>query len=234
VFIKPGPGNSPGVLIYGGDYDFSSSGMDQGKVSEAPPWGWKSNTNYVSVTEYKYAFYNRLIPGDVDRDTNTIGNSPIASGYLTTNGLTSGDGYKWFFRNGPLVMGGEPALGSNKVILFVDGDLTINGRINLTAGTGFFMAIVSGSITVNPDIVNAGGPELEGIFVTDNDFITMLDDDQLTIRGMVAAYGEVDPNRDLTNNTTVPAEVFEYAPDLLFNYPSSLMLKRTRWKEITP
>jgi hypothetical protein len=51
---------------------------------------------------------------------------------------------------------------------------------------------------------------------------------------MVAAYGAADPNRNLPNNTQAPSEVFEYAPDLLFNYPTSLTLKRTRWKEITP
>ena len=51
---------------------------------------------------------------------------------------------------------------------------------------------------------------------------------------MVAAYGQVQLGRNLVDNTQTPAEVFIYAPDLLFNYPTSLTLKRTRWKEVTP
>jgi hypothetical protein len=232
VFIKPGPGNSPGVLIYGGDYDFSSSPINQGKVSEAPPWGWKSNTSYFSITEYKYMYYNRLIPGNTIR--NVISGSTVGVGLLVSQSpQVSPDGYRWVFYDGDLRLNRQDNIGANKIILFVDGNLTIDGPINLLDGTGFFMAIVSGNITIDP-MSSVAGPELEGIFVTDQSFITAIDDEQIEVRGMVAAYVAVDPNRDLINNTTVPAEVFEYAPDLLFNYPSSLMLKRTRWKEITP
>ena len=131
-------------------------------------------------------------------------------------------------------MDGEPALAARKTILFVNGNLTINGVIDVTNGTGYFMAVASGNITVNGNIVNAGGPELEGIFVTNQNFITASDDDRLDIRGMIAAYGMVDLNRSLTDNTTTPSETVTYAADLLFNVPSSLQLKRTRWKEVSP
>jgi len=40
--------------------------------------------------------------------------------------------------------------------------------------------------------------------------------------------------RNLPDNSTLPAESFEYAPDLLFKIPQSLQLKRTRWKEVSP
>jgi len=231
VFAIEGPGNSPGVPLYAGNYDFSS-GVGPGTVSDSPPWGWKTNTSYVSITEYKYAYYNRLIPGDAIR--NTIPGSTVGVGLLISQApQTSPDGYRWVFYEGDLRLNRQDNIGANKIILFVDGNLNVDGPIRLTPGAGFFMAIVSGNITIDP-MASVAGPEIEGIFVTDQSFITAVDDDQLTVRGMVAAYGAVDPNRNLVDNTTVPAEVFEYAPDLLFNYPSSLMLKRTRWKEVTP
>jgi len=224
--------DSPGVPFYGLNYDFNS-GVGQGTVSDK---GWHANANYSAITEYKYAFYERLIPGDTIR--NPIAGSTIGVGLLTSGaGSVSPDGYKWFFKDGDVTLNRQ-GLTSNKIILFVDGNLTIDGEINLDDGMGFFMAIVSGNITVDP-IINVAGPELEGIFVTDQTFITAADDDQLHIRGMVSAYnanssGPIIMGRNLADNTRTPSEIFEYAPDLLFNYPPSLTLKRTRWKEVTP
>jgi len=158
--------------------------------------------------------------------------------YLKNQGAVSPDGYKWYFREGDLTMQGEPTLGNTKVILFVNGNLTIDGIIDLTRGTGFFMAIVSGNIIVDPDVVHpsAGEPELEGLFVADGNFTSGSDgdDEQLYIRGMVTAYQQVQLDKALNDNSITPAELFTYAPDLLFNYPRSLTLKRTRWKEVTP
>ena len=236
VFVKEGPGNSPGVPLYAGSYDFSA-GVGQGIISDNPPWGWHANTSFSAVTQYVYDFFYRLVPGDAVR--NVIASDPINPNELKTQGAVSPDTYKWYFRTGNLTMRGEPTLASTKVILFVDGNLTIDGHIDITPGTGFFMAIASGNITVNPGVRNpVGGYDLEGIFVADGNFVTASAgaglDEAIQIRGMVAAYGAVDPNRDLPDNTQAPAEEFTYAPDLLFNYPSSLTLKRTRWKEITP
>jgi len=119
-------------------------------------------------------------------------------------------------------------------VLFVNGNLTIDGRINITPGAGFFMAIASGNILINPGITNGANPELEGVFVTDQNFQTVADSIRLKVRGMVAAYGRVVLGRNLPDNSTLPAESFEYAPDLLFKIPQSLQLKRTRWKEVSP
>ena len=224
-------GNVPGVPLYGGNLI-----LNQGFASQNPPWGWKVNTNYSAITEYKYAFYERLIPGDTIR--NPIAGSTIGVGLLISAASSvSPDGYKWFFKDGDVTLNRQ-GLTSNKIILFVDGNLTIDGEINLDDGRGFFMAIVSGNIIVEPNI-NVAGPEIEGIFVTDQTFITAADDDQLHIRGMVSAYnanssGPIIMGRNLADNTRTPSEIFEYAPDLLFNYPPSLTLKRTRWKEVTP
>ena len=243
VFAVQGPGNSPGVPLYAGNYDFNS-GVGQGTVSDSPPWGWHANSNYSATTDYNYAFFYRLVPGDTVRNN-------IATPVIDPNTLknladvpanVSPDGYMWAFRTGDLTIRGESTLGARKIILFVDGNLTIGdgtgtGTIDLTTGQGFFMAIASGNITVYKDVNNPPGSEdLEGLYVANGDFITSSDgdDEQLNIRGMVAAYNTVSLGRNLADNTQKPSEIFTYAPDLLFNYPASLTLKRTRWKEITP
>jgi hypothetical protein len=232
VFGLDGPGGYPGVPLFSGIYDFSS-GADLGTVSS---YGWLARANYFSLTQYNYAFFLRLVPGSAVRSS--ISTAVVTPNYLKNQGAVSPDGYKWYFREGNLTMQGEPTLEGNKVILFVNGDLTIEGIIDLTRGSGFFMAIVSGDIRVDPDVQHPipGQPDLEGMFVADRNFISESsgEDTQLNIRGMVTAYGQVQLNKNLADNTTTPAELFTYAPDLIFNYPRSLTLKRTRWKEVTP
>lgn len=230
VFGIDGIAGFPGVPMFSGNSDFSS-GVGLGTVSST---GWLADARYVSLTQYIYPFFLRGVPGDTIRST--ISTPTITPNYLKNQGAVSPDGYKWFFRTGDLTMQGEPTLGANKVVLFVDGNLTIDGIIDLTKGSGFFMGIASGNITVNPGVrhPSAGEPELEGLFVTGGNFVTAADSEQLSIRGMVAAYGQVILGRDLSDNTQNPAELFTYAPDLIFNYPRSLTLKRTRWKEVTP
>ena len=231
VFSIDGPGTSPGVPLFAGSYDFNV-GVGVGTVSST---GWLARGSYLASTAYNYAFFDRLVPGDTVK--NAILFSSITPNYLKNQGAISPDGYYWFFRSGDLIMQGEPTLASRKVVLFVDGNLSIDGIVDLTQGTGFFMAIVTGDIRVNSGVShpNVGEPELEGIFVTNRNFVSSLDSNQLIIRGMVSAYGGVILGRDLGGgNVNSPSEFFEYAPDLLFNFPKSFNLKRTRWKEVTP
>ena len=238
AFIVTPLGGYPGIPSYAGGVFDVSSGIPPGTVSST---GWLAQASYNAQTDYNYAFFERLVPGDADRNVISVADT-INPNYLKNQAdsqFPSPDGYFWFFRTGDLTLRGEPTLASTKVILFVNGNLTIDGNIKINPGTGFFMAIASGNITVNPGVENPGGGfDLEGVFVTNGNFTTSSagpeTDDPIQIRGMVAAYGMVDPNKDLTDNSTTPAELFEYAPDLLFNIPPSLQLKRTRWKEVAP
>jgi len=81
---------------------------------------------------------------------------------------------------------------------------------------------------------------LQGIFIADGVFNTgtggTKTDSQLWIRGTVAGYGGVNLQRDLgnTNNSTTPAEFFEYAPDLELLFPVDLASQVTNWREIAP
>jgi hypothetical protein len=52
---------------------------------------------------------------------------------------------------------------------------------------------------------------------------------------MVAAYDGVVLERDLLgDNVGEAAEVFEFAPDFILNFPRDLTFKRLRWKEVAP
>ena len=231
VFSTALLGGYPGVPTFTGTYDFQAGA---GLGTASTPDNWLARASYSAAQSYDYNFFDRLVPGDTVR--NNIADSLITPNYLKTQGTISPDGYKWYFRSGDLTMEGEPTLAENKVVLFVDGDLNIDGIIDLTNGRGFFMAIVSGNITVNSGVwhPNINLPELTGIFVANGNFISETDTNTLYIRGMVSAYGQVQLDKDLADNSQTPAEKFEYAPELIFKMPQSFNLKRTRWKEVSP
>ncbi|MCL4529767.1 MAG: hypothetical protein M1282_10170, partial [Chloroflexi bacterium] len=84
-----------------------------------------------------------------------------------------------------------------KVILLINSaDFYIKGNINLTKGTGFFMAITGhdanggkGNIAVDPAVGGGAGPNLEGIYEADGQFKTGVGATQLWMRGSLATYG---------------------------------------------
>ncbi|KKQ44443.1 MAG: hypothetical protein US62_C0025G0014, partial [Candidatus Woesebacteria bacterium GW2011_GWA1_37_8] len=145
----------------------------------------------------------------------------------------------------------------DRIIVFVGGDLFIGGKIQIDNGVDFIMFIVSGNISVRPLVgdpapyANSGtvdAEDIEGIFITNGQFIT--NDGQLNppdqiyqlyVRGIVASFyngggtNGVEFQRDLGGgNALYPAEIFEFAPDLLLNFPSFFSEKTITWKEVSP
>jgi len=240
-FILDGPGGYPGVAIYGGSsYDFSTGSSDgRDQVSSQ---GWLANSSYLGK-EYHYSYFARLVPSDVQEQTDEITEETVTGGDFNSGGSPA-RGYIWYKREGDLTINGNVNLvGTRKVVLFVNGgDLNINGRINLQSGESFFMAIVGkddsgnkGNIIVDPSVSHPVKPGLEGIFLADSQFKTGSDDKQLYIRGSVAAWEGIVLERDLDDdNSDTPAELFEYAPDLIFNYPQEMLRDVIRWREVAP
>ena len=125
-------------------------------------------------------------------------------------------------------------LNNKKIAMFVNGDLNINGRMLLTDGSGFYAAFVKGNIIVDPS-VGTPNPSLEGLFVSDGQFRTGAGNSQFYLRGSVVAWNGVQLQRDLGNqNNQTPAEVFQYAPDLILNFPQQLFRDGLVWREIAP
>ena len=117
-------------------------------------------------------------------------------------------------------------------------NLIIAGRIQLqNPGQGFFMAVVGkdvsglkGDILVDPSV-----DDVEGVYLAESEFKTGISSSQLSVRGSVAAYDGVVLERDLgDSNADTPAEVFEYAPDIIATFPQVFTQRRFRWKEVAP
>ena len=216
--------------------------MTQANVSET---GWLANSSSTSVKIFNSAYFLNAIPEDtvINSLSSSIDGSAIASGGTATNGI-------YWYEYDPAANGGADLtintsanLGSRKVVLIVKGaDVYLNGEINLTKGSGFFLLVAGataggskGTIIVDPGVGGGATANLEGIFVTDGAFQTGIASDQLWIRGTVAAYGGVSLQRDLgAANSTTPAELFEFAPDLALLFPQKLGVRSMSWLEVAP
>jgi len=245
VFGLKGLGGFPGVPVYGGVTADFAAGTGTGNAAEVP-YNWLVNSLYSSSRIYNYDFFERQIPSDV---TFTEITTPTVNGGDFNSGGAPSRGYVWYHYNGAtlgdMTISGEVNLtGSRRAVLLVDGaDLYITGRINIQSpGNGFFMVVVGkdanglkGNIIVDPSVSHPTSPGLEGIFVAEGEFRTGVGTSQLWVRGSVAAYDGFLLERDLqAGNSTKPAELFEYAPDIISVFPQVFTTRRMRWKEVAP
>lgn len=232
-FDIDGPGGYPGVPVHAsGTPTWGQNGVISSKL-------WLANTTYTGKTyNYDWFLYQTAVPTDkiISEAASVITGSSVNNADLNTGYLYGGALYR--FKNGDLAIDEDINIGSNKVVLFVNGAVAINKKINLTKGEGFFAIIASGNINVNQTVTNGANPALEGYFLTNGVFSTgesTTSNNQLIVRGSVAGLAGVTLARDLgTPNTTAPAEHFIYAPDLAFTMPYALMDHHINWNEINP
>lgn len=218
LFNTVGLGGYPGVPVYGGTFNLT------GNTSRISVPRWNSDTNTLLSRQFNYSYFENLIPDDVN--FNNISN-------LASGGSAYSDSYHWFRAIGNTTISSDVNIGNRKVILFVEGgNLTINGRINLNDGNGFFGAFVDGNITVGNSVT--GAPSLEGVYLSNGSFNTGAGTSQLHVRGSVASFGGINLQRDLSNNNSTPAELFEFAPDQMMLFPEKLMFRRNKWSEVAP
>lgn len=240
LFGLEGLGGYPGVPVYGGSVNFG-----EGDVSST---GWLANTQSLFGKIYDYNFFRKMVRSDVEVSLTEIEMSSIDnSGYFTSGGTPKRD-FVWYHFDGNTwgdleINSSINMPGDRKVVVLVeDADLYINDRINVVDGTGFMMFIVGkddsgnkGNIYIDADVSHPVEKEIEGVFLAEGQFRTGAGDNQLHIRGMVAAYDGVVLERDLLgDNVDEPAEVFEFAPDFILNFPRDLTFKRLNWKEVAP
>jgi hypothetical protein len=121
-----------------------------------------------------------------------------------------------------------------KITVFVDGDLDINDDMTVDPGS-FLGFVVSGEININP-----GVSSLQGIYIADgtidtgDDIATPL---QLVGEGTFVGWGDDGNGGVIFNRKTsgaLPAERFEYRPDLMLNAPDDFKLPRHVWREVAP
>jgi len=237
-FGLDGDGGFPGIPGFVGSLNVGTAGS----VSST---GWAAEGAPTPRKTYSYSHFVRQIPSDVE--ITTIASSAIEGSLFESGGVLS-HGARWYRYDGSsgldLSVSGDMNLGPRKVVLLVaNADLYVGGKINLADGEGFFAAIVGrdadgnkGNIVVGSSVGGTadGVPELEGLFVADSEVLTGSGNMQLHVRGSVAGLSGIVLQRDLDDDSRTPAELFEYAPDLIMNVPSSLRTSGYSWREVAP
>jgi len=235
-FNLEGLGGFPGIVNYNGSADFGS-----GSVSSI---GWLVNSPFSIGNKYSTSYFEKQIPADTyinTVSTNLFNNGVIDAGQAE-------DGIYWFKYDGSsgldLSIDSDINVGSKKVVLIVNNvDLYINYKIDLTDGQGFFMVMVGkdsegnkGNIYVDPSVYGSADDiaELKGIYLADGSFYTGEGDGQLHIKGSVAGLDGISLQRDLSDNSSNPAEFIEYDPNQIILFPKILKTKKINWKEVAP
>jgi hypothetical protein len=219
-----------GIPISGG-----GTTVNPGSGDPSEP-GWVAEGSEYLGKTYNYSYFVGRLPANVDPDlllVNLVSEADFTSGGTE---YPAGSDYYYYSYDGSLgkltisAIGGS--LNSRKVILFVSGaDVDIGGDIDFAVGTEFFMLISDGNIGISDS-----ASLIEGVYAVDGDFNTDIDaasepDAPLTIRGTVIA-NQILLNRELADNSQDPAETFEFAPDLMMQFPHSLGEQNIRWREV--
>lgn len=238
MFILNGPGGFPGIPTF-------LETLTVGPFGSISSTSWSAQTATNLRRAYSYSWFLRQIPSSTE--ITDISSSSVEGSFFESGGTLSNGAY-WYKFDGEsgldLTVSSDSNLGSRKVILLVEnGDLYLNGKINLTDGEGFFMAIVGenaegakGNIYFHAEVGGSadGIAEIEGLFVADNTIYTGEGTSQLHIRGSLASMTNINLERDLDDDSTTPAEYIEYAPDLVINIPPSLRVSKYNWQEVAP
>ena len=150
-------------------------------------------------------------------------------------------------RAGDVTLSGNIDVGSRKVIMLVDGNVTINGNVNLTDDQGFLAVIAGGNITVDAAVGEAtyqsisppgyANPHLEGIFYAQGTFDTGTvggagTDRQLRVDGTVIGMNGVSLRRNVSG--VYPAEYFNFRPDLTVTLNQVGLRRKTTQEMVAP
>jgi hypothetical protein len=120
------------------------------------------------------------------------------------------------------------------VVLFINGDLSINTNINLDPST-VIMFVPLGDISIDKSVTS-----ISGIYVSDGEIDTAYNGNttpQLTVNGMMYSLNGFNLSRSLSNqdNNTMPAELFNFMPSYLMNRNFMSLISGTAkytWKEL--
>jgi hypothetical protein len=137
--------------------------------------------------------------------------------------------------------GGQTAVGncgsgSTARVVFINGNLTINGNLSYTRPTVF---IVKNNITIAPSVTTINAVLLSDGSVFTGTTYPGTPDVQLTVNGgimgVLSSTGQVDLQRNLvSNNVTQASEKFIYEPKYLFLLSSYLGNSTTYYEEEKP
>lgn len=260
--------NSAGIVYTNGSVQTSPPNGIGGYISQQStnPYVDLANTNHLN-TEENYNYFTGLIDFNDPNKINQISISDQFNYYMINPHLL-----KKYDAAENVVIIRIPSeiqldigstlqvLNGYKVILFVDGDLIINGSVDTKLldvdENSFFMAVADNNITFSNTIgytdANQTEPIVEGVFVADNQLIiqekaatdptqpTETADLKFIGAGSYIGLGGVQLQRTFDSPTDVlareknsfsPVEQFIFRPDFVLNAPDILKRPELTWKE---
>ena len=125
-----------------------------------------------------------------------------------------------------------------RVIYFIDGNVTVSGNITVPTGSPTFLAVfANGTITFNTNLTRVDGwwvgnsLNFPCIDTSPTDGVCDETDAQFEGQGSFVGYNSITLSRDqgLTNNSQ-PAEKFVYRLDLLVKAPEPLYVSKYIWR----
>ncbi|MDP2718867.1 MAG: hypothetical protein Q8P44_03410, partial [Dehalococcoidia bacterium] len=228
----------PGVVLAKGEAGF---GPNFNKYDAVSSRKWLVEGESYSYTErYDYNYLYRRISGSetiLPKTNADLQNrnewSKLSGSYLVNEDLTVPDG--------TVNVGGNT--GNEKVVIFINGNLNINGKIKRGASgpqKNFVAFIVQGNIVIDGTVSgNSADHAIEGIYLANGKISTGDDsadpDQQFYAQGLFIAWEGFDFQRTYRGSgESQPAEVFEYDVDLVMDAPGGLQNTPLIWTEVAP
>jgi len=216
----------PGVVSFSPE---GSADFGKGYCSADSTTHWLVQQSAYKGKEYGYDYFDKKIDSPQPLGGNpSISDLNVLNGFYKVEGNLTLPESTWNINNP-----------DQKVIVLVSGDLTISRRIGVGTNNNFLGFIASGDIIIQPEVKDSGvNLALEGLFIADGIIRTVAlgsKDDKFTGRGIFVGWAGVSFNRDREDdNSTEPAELFVFRPDLWFNSPQELWQADFTWQEIAP
>ncbi len=225
VFCLDGDGNRPGVVSYGGGSPYF------GEENNISSTDWLVNTSF---SRKPYGYFEDLInrhvtPTELSCDVCSVADMEVlGSGFYKRTGgalriINTDDGVVNFV--------------DKKIVILVDGSLTLEANVDIADDSGFVAFIVRQDINIGGFSLTQGGddPDLEGVFLANNNFDLGSSNNRFIGKGIFFADSFNMSGRDLgVGNEGTPAIQFIYNPSLWFNAPKELLVPSYTWEELTP
>lgn len=176
--------------------------------------------------KYTYSYFKNRVLAQVSPVSTSSGDLGGEVGIWASAVASEKDGWRYARAAGNLTISG--GLADQKLVLVVDGTVTISSSIALS-GAGNLIVIAGAGIVVDPNVTN-----LDGIYYTGGVFNTGASNaNRLTVNGSVVGMGGVTLARNV-GSETIPAEVFNFRPDLVMDMPKTVMRKHVVQELVNP
>ena len=221
--ILPDANGRYGILVYGTKNPLQLGTNTKAQVSTKL---WEALSLYGGL-RYDYNYYNTRM--DVFASTAWDGGD--------LNYDDKGVGYQIFKHTGDVTLSATTLSGTQKVILLVDGTVTVNGDLIVPKGA-FLGIIAKKNMIFNSAVAKAQGWFVaEGISVPCKQTAGECDKDDIKFlgEGSFVGWTNITLGRDQgrTNNQSA-SEMFTYRPDLLVNTPTPMKVYTRKFTPFVP